>query len=49
MAKTIKCRVCKQPLKKMMQGQTKTGYMCMSSKTQCKESLEISFYATEEE
>jgi hypothetical protein len=48
-SKIKKCRVCKHPMKEMMKGQTKTGYMCISSRTQCKESLEISFYESEEE
>jgi len=48
MAKTLKCRTCKQPLRKITTGEKRSSYMCMSSKTMCKDSLEVNFYDEEE-
>jgi len=46
--KTIKCRTCKQPTKKITSGDKRAGYLCMSSRTICKDSLEVNFYDEEE-
>jgi len=47
-SKTIKCRTCKRPTKKVISGDKKAGYLCMSSRTMCSSSLEVNFYDEEE-